>query len=473
MSAVDSLWLQALSRIQSQIGSTPTFKTMFEPSRLLAIEAGQALVEVPNRFVRDQMRKNRHDVMIRGVLQELVGEPVDVEFVIAQGDDRREIGGREYRPVREDAESEPLAGVLGEGEVGAPRVEHPGATRAPSAGPVVGLINPKYTFGTFVIGSHSHFSHAAAKAVADSPARAYNPLFIYGGVGLGKTHLMHAIANQILDRQPHLKVAYLSSEKFTNELINAIKEDRMLDFKNRYRTIDLLLIDDIQFIEGKERTQEEFFHTFNALHESGKQIVMTSDRAPKDISALEARLRSRFEWGLITDIQSPDLETRIAILKKKAEQDLIDAPDDMFHYIAAAYPNNVRELEGAFIRVMAYASLSNAVPTIELARQALGAITPHRQVTVPVINDLVAAYFHLEVADLVGSRRTKDISQARQIAMYLARDLTDLSLSIIGSKFGGRDHTTVMHAIDKVKGQITKDTQLAGDVQKLHSQLRA
>jgi len=458
MSVVDSLWLQALARIQSQIGSTPTFKTMFEPSRLIAIEAGQALVEVPNRFMRDQMRKHRHDVLIRGVLQELVGEPVDVEFVIAAGD----------RPVREDTEGETPAGVA----IEAP-VPTPAATRPASAGPVVGLINPKYTFGTFVIGSHSHFSHAAAKAVADSPARAYNPLFIYGGVGLGKTHLMHAIANQILDRQPHLKVAYLSSEKFTNELINAIKEDRMLDFKNRYRTIDLLLIDDIQFIEGKERTQEEFFHTFNALHESGKQIVMTSDRAPKDISALEARLRSRFEWGLITDIQSPDLETRIAILKKKAEQDLIDAPDDMFHYIAAAYPNNVRELEGAFIRVMAYASLSNALPTIELARQALGAITPHRQVTVPAINDLVAAYFHLEVADLVGSRRTKDISQARQIAMYLARDLTDLSLSIIGSKFGGRDHTTVMHAIDKVKGQITKDTQLAGDVQKLHSQLRA
>jgi chromosomal replication initiator protein len=334
-------------------------------------------------------------------------------------------------------------------------------------------LNPKYTFGTFVIGSHSHFAHAAAMAVAEAPARAYNPLFIYGGVGLGKTHLMHAIAHHILARHPEMKVAYLSSEKFTNELINAIKEDRMMDFKNRYRTIDLLLVDDIQFMEGKERTQEEFFHTFNALHEAGKQIVISSDRAPKEIAALADRLRTRFEWGLITDIQTPDLETRIAILKKKADMDGIDAPDDVLHYIAAAYPNNVRELEGAFIRVMAYSSLSNATLNVALAQQALGTITPTRQVTIPVINEIVAEHYHLEVADLVGSRRTKDISQARQVAMYLARELTDMSLNIIGSKYGGRDHTTVMHAIDKVKGQLGKDTQLTGDVQRLMGKLKA
>ncbi len=336
----------------------------------------------------------------------------------------------------------------------------------------MGILNPKYTFSSFVIGSHSHFAHAAAMAVAESPAKAYNPLFIYGGVGLGKTHLMHAIARHILETQPGAKVAYLSSEQFTNELIDAIRDDRMMHFKNRYRTIDLLLIDDIQFMAGKERTQEEFFHTFNALHESGKQIVMSSDRPPKEIATLEARLCSRFEWGLITDIQTPDLETRIAILKKKAEVDAIDCPDEVFHYIAAAYPNNVRELEGAFIRVMAYGSLSNLPVTPALALQALGNISPARPVTIQAITEAVAAYYHLEVADLVGQRRTKDISLARQVAMYLAREQTDMSLNIIGGKFGGRDHTTVMHAVDKIAKAIGKDTQLTADVQKLGTKIR-
>ena len=471
--SVDEIWQQALHRIHSQLGSTPAFKTMFEPSRLVAIEAGQALVEVPNRFMRDQMRKHQHDLLIRSVLEELDGRPYQVEFVVPTPDRAPRPGMSEAAlPGAEETVLNAMTAMNGQN--GQPRIETTWAPqRVVSSGPAVGILNPKYTFGTFVIGSHSHFAHAAAMAVAEAPAKAYNPLFIYGGVGLGKTHLMHAIAHHILARHPQMKVAYLSSEKFTNELINAIKEDRMMDFKNRYRTIDLLLVDDIQFMEGKERTQEEFFHTFNALHESGKQIVMSSDRPPKEIASLADRLRTRFEWGLITDIQTPDLETRIAILKKKADMDGIDAPDDVLHYIAAAYPNNVRELEGAFIRVMAYASLSNATLNTALAQAALGTITPLRQVTVPVINEHVAEHYHLEVADLVGSRRTKDISQARQVAMYLARELTELSLNIIGQKYGGRDHTTVMHAIDKVKGQIGNDTQLTADVQKLRNKLKA
>lgn len=451
--SVEELWQAALVRIEAQLGPTPSFKTLFEPSRLVALESGQALVEVPNRFMRDQMRKHQHDLLIRGVLQELGGESYTVEFTVPLAE----------VPARPDS-----------GNTSANLV--PDTIKPPSAplpGPAVGILNPKYTFSTFVIGSHSHFAHAAAMAVAESPARAYNPLFIYGDVGLGKTHLMHAIAHHLLAKHPEMKVAYLSSEKFTNELINAIKEDRMMDFKNRYRQIDLLLVDDIQFMEGKEATQEEFFHTFNALHEAGKQIVISSDRPPKEIAALTDRLRNRFEWGLITDIQTPDLETRIAILKKKADMDAIQAPDDVLHYIAAAYPKNVRELEGAFIRVMAYASLSNEILSIDLAQKALGTIAPTRQVSIPTINEAVAEHYHLEVADLIGSRRTKEISSARQVAMYLARELTGLSLNIIGNRFGGRDHTTVMHAIDKIKTQQSRDTQLASDLQKLLQRLKA
>ncbi|MDB5098305.1 MAG: chromosomal replication initiation protein DnaA [Cyanobacteria bacterium RYN_339] len=448
--SVDELWQQALVRIEAHLGSTPQYKTMFETSRLIDRQGNQVLIEVPNKFMLDQMRKNHHDMLIRDVLASLDGTTYNVEFVVPAG-------GAVATATRPMSAPVPTP---------APRPVGP-------TPPVMGILNPKYTFESFVIGSHSHFAHAASMAVAESPAKAYNPLFIYGGVGLGKTHLMHAIAQHMLANHPEMKVAYLSSEKFTNELVTSIKDGRMLDFKNRYRTIDLLLIDDIQFIEGKESTQEEFFHTFNALHESGKQIVMTSDRPPKEIAALEARLRSRFEWGLICDIQSPDLETRIAILKKKAEVDNIYAPDEVLAYIAASYPNNVRELEGAFIRVMAYASLGNQQVTEGLARQALGNIRPPRQITVATITEAVAELYHLEVADLVGSRRTKDISLARQVAMYIARDLTDMSLNVIGSKFGGRDHTTVMHAIDKIKTQVAKDTQLSAEVQKITTKLQA
>jgi chromosomal replication initiator protein len=453
--SVDDLWLAALTRIQDTLGSTPVFKTMFETSRLVSMTDSLVQIEVPNKFMLEQMRKNHHDDLIAGVLQDLNGTRYTVELVVPAA-----TGAPIFNPS-----AAPVPQATSEMEESLPSLHGPSK-------PVIGILNPKYTFSTFVIGSHTHLAHAAAMAVAENPGRVYNPLFIYGGVGLGKTHLMHAIAHHILAKNPNVKIAYLSSEKFTNDLINSIKDERTRDFKNRYRSIDLLLIDDIQFIEGKEATQEEFFHTFNALYEVGKQIVISSDRPPKQIATLQDRLRSRFEMGLITDIQSPNLETRIAILKKKAEADGLYAPDDVLHYIAATYANNVRELEGAFIRVMAFASLSNLPVDIALTQQALGNIAPPKQVTAGDIIDLVAEHFQLEAADLTGSRRTKEISMARQVAMYLARELTNLSLNVIGGKFGGRDHTTVMHAIDKVRTQLAKDTVLSADVQKLVSKIK-
>ncbi|QXM07025.1 chromosomal replication initiator protein DnaA [Crassaminicella indica] len=318
-------------------------------------------------------------------------------------------------------------------------------------------LNPKYVFDTFVIGNSNRFAHAASLAVAEAPAKAYNPLFIYGGVGLGKTHLMHAIGHFILGQNPNARVVYVSSEKFTNELINSIKDDKNEEFRNKYRNVDVLLVDDIQFIAGKERTQEEFFHTFNALHEANKQIIISSDRPPKEIPTLEDRLRSRFEWGLITDIQPPDLETRIAILRKKAEIEGIDVPNEVMHYIAKKIQSNIRELEGALIRIVAYSSLTNKEVTIELASEALKDIiasTKPKQITVSLIKEVIAENFNIKLDDFNSKKRTRSIAYPRQIAMYLSRELTDLSLPKIGDEFGGRDHTTVIHAHEKISKDI-------------------
>jgi chromosomal replication initiator protein len=324
-------------------------------------------------------------------------------------------------------------------------------------------LNPKYVFDTFVIGNSNRFAHAASLAVAEAPAKAYNPLFIYGGVGLGKTHLMHAIGHFILGQNPSAKVVYVSSEKFTNELINSIRDDKNVAFRNKYRNVDVLLVDDIQFIAGKERTQEEFFHTFNALHEANKQIIISSDRPPKEIPTLEDRLRSRFEWGLITDIQPPDLETRIAILRKKAEIEGIDVPNEVMQHIAEKIQSNIRELEGALIRIVAYSSLTNKDVTIELASEALKDIfsaSKPKEVTVSLIKEVVAEHCGVKIDDFNSKRRPRSISYPRQIAMYLCRELTDLSLPKIGDEFGGRDHTTVIHAHEK----ISKDLETNRDV---------
>ncbi len=324
-------------------------------------------------------------------------------------------------------------------------------------------LNPKYTFDTFVIGNSNRFAHAASLAVAESPAHAYNPLFLYGGVGLGKTHLMHAIGNYILKNNPSSKVVYVSSEKFTNELINAIKDDRNEDFRNKYRSMDVLLVDDIQFLGGKERTQEEFFHTFNSLYEANKQIILTSDRAPKEINTLEERLRSRFEWGLIGDIQTPDLETRIAILQKKAQIENLRVPDELFPYIASKIKSNIRELEGALNRITAFSELVKKEITIELADEALKDIlseNANRIITSSLIQEFVGKHFNIRLEDFKSKRRTKNISYPRQIAMYLCRDLTDLSLPKIGDAFGGRDHTTVLHAFTKIEEELKNDSEV-------------
>jgi len=336
-------------------------------------------------------------------------------------------------------------------------------------------LSPKYTFDTFVVGSGNRFAHAAAMAVAESPARAYNPLFIYGGVGLGKTHLLQAIGHHVIHGKGLHRVAYISSEKFTNELINSIRDDRTLEFRTRYRNVDVLLIDDIQFLAGKERTQEEFFHTFNTLHEASRQIIITSDRPPKDIPTLEDRLRSRFEWGLIADIQPPDLETRIAILRKKAELDGIHVPDQVAEFIAQRIHSNIRELEGALVRVVAYANLTRSPITVESASEILKELLPSAAstpITITSLQKAVAEHFDIRMEEMRAKRRTKGVAFPRQVAMYLARELTDASLPRIGAEFGGRDHTTVMHACDRVKEAIAQDPQFAARLKKLVDALR-
>ncbi|MEK4563089.1 chromosomal replication initiator protein DnaA, partial [Alkalicoccobacillus gibsonii] len=337
------------------------------------------------------------------------------------------------------------------------------------------MLNGKYTFNTFVIGSGNRFAHAASLAVAEAPAKAYNPLFIYGGVGLGKTHLMHAIGHYVMEHNPKAKVVYLSSEKFTNEFINSIRDNKAVNFRNKYRNVDVLLIDDIQFLAGKEQTQEEFFHTFNALHEESKQIVISSDRPPKEIPTLEDRLRSRFEWGLITDITPPDLETRIAILRKKAKAENLDIPNEVMLYIANQIDTNIRELEGALIRVVAYSSLINKDMNADLAAEALKDIIPNskpKMLTIADIQKLVGDYYQVKLDDFKAKKRTKSVAFPRQIAMYLSRELTDSSLPKIGSEFGGRDHTTVIHAHEKISKLLGTDEDLQQKVQAITEQLR-
>lgn len=329
-------------------------------------------------------------------------------------------------------------------------------------------LNPRYTFDNFVVGNNNKFVHAASLAVSEAPAEAYNPLFIYGGVGLGKTHLMHSIAHFILDEDSEAKVLYVSSEKFTNELINSIRDDKNEEFRKKYRNIDVLLVDDIQFIAGKERTQEEFFHTFNALYEAKKQIIISSDRSPKEIETLEERLRSRFEWGLIADIQAPDFETRVAILRKKAELENIDLPDDVMQYVANNIKSNIRELEGAVNKILAYSRL--LLPqeiTRDMAEAALkDLISPEEQtqVTYQLILDIVSEHFNVSTADIISKKRPRDISFPRQIVMYLCRKLTDMSLPKIGEVIGKRDHTTILHGFEKINREVQNDLSLKNTI---------
>lgn len=423
-----SLWDKTLQLIKGEL-SPPSFNAFFKQIIPLKIHMNELILLVPNDFTKGIL-EDRYLNLIESSINQLSLKKYKVKFVL----DEKYVEGLEEEPKSSNI----------------PQKNYPN-------------LNPKYTFDTFVIGNSNRFAHAACVAVAESPARAYNPLFLYGGVGLGKTHLMHAIGHHIITQKKDAKVVYVSSEKFTNELINSIKDDRNEEFRNKYRNVDILLIDDIQFIAGKERTQEEFFHTFNTLHEANKQIILSSDRPPKEIPTLEDRLRSRFEWGLIADIQAPDFETRMAILKKKADVEKLNVPNEVMVYIATKIKSNIRELEGALIRIVAYSSLTNREITVDLATEALKDIISNKQnksITIDLIQDVVAAYFNLRVEDLKSQRRTRNVAYPRQIAMYLSRKLTDMSLPKIGEEFGGRDHTTVIHAYEKISESLNKDESL-------------
>nr|WP_202111740.1 chromosomal replication initiator protein DnaA [Saccharibacillus sp. WB 17] len=441
------MWQQILSIIQTKL-SKPSFDTWFKATEVIQLTQGALTVSAPTTFAVEWL-ESRYTKLVAQVAFDVLGRSVTVKFVIEEPGHEEELLQRQSSPPPTPVQVSVEANT--------------------------NMLNPKYTFDTFVIGSGNRFAHAASLAVAEAPAKAYNPLFLYGGVGLGKTHLMHAIGHYILQHNPSSRVVYISSEKFTNEFINSIRDNRGESFRNKYRNIDILLIDDIQFIAGKESTQEEFFHTFNALHEESKQIIISSDRPPKEIPTLEERLRSRFEWGLITDIQPPDLETRIAILRKKARAEKLDVPNEAMMYIANQIDTNIRELEGALIRVVAYSSLTNQDVTAHLAAEALKDIIPSsrpRIITIQDIQQRVGEYYNLKMEDFKARKRTKAIAFPRQVAMYLSRELTDYSLPKIGEAFGGRDHTTVIHAHEKISRSLKIDQELSKVVHSLTEKIK-
>lgn len=440
------LWKKVLLEIEKKV-SKPSFETWLKSTEAYTLKNNVLIVTAPNDFARDWL-ESHYSALITETIFELTNEQMGVKFIIPQnqGNDDFDLTPTKTIPKHEETNEIPQS-----------------------------MLNPKYVFDSFVIGSGNRFAHAASLAVAEAPAKAYNPLFIYGGVGLGKTHLMHAIGHYVMEQNPNAKVVYLSSEKFTNEFINSIRDNRAVEFRNKYRNVDVLLIDDIQFLAGKEQTQEEFFHTFNALHEESKQIIISSDRPPKEIPTLEDRLRSRFEWGLITDITPPDLETRIAILRKKANAEGLDIPNEVMLYIANQIDSNIRELEGALIRVNAYSSLINKEINADLAAEALKDIIPSSKPKIINIQDIqraVGTIFSVKLDDFKAKKRTKSVAFPRQIAMYLSRELTDSSLPKIGEEFGGRDHTTVIHAHEKISTLLKTDVQLQKQVKEIKELLK-
>ncbi len=448
----DDIWETTLSLIRDDIAEA-TFRTWFDKTQLVSMEDNTAVVSCHNDFAANWLEE-RFSSLVTGILENILKTPVAVRFVPIDSEEylrSKKTAGRTVRPTDSDS---------------------PIKTYTPS------FLQSKYTFETFVVGNSNRFTHAACLAVAENPVRAYNPLFIYGGVGLGKTHLMHAIGHLVLTRSPETKVLYVSSEKFTNELIISIKNGTPEQFRNKYRSIDVLLIDDIQFLAKKEGTQEEFFHTFNALHEASRQIVISSDRPPKDIPTLEDRLRSRFEWGLITDIQTPDFETRVAILRKKADLEDFVLTDRVLASIAERVRTNIRELEGALVRLVAYARI-NRFPfqdiTDEVVEVALkDVILAHQMQPIDItrIMEVVGEHYNVRLDDFLSKKRARTISFPRQIAMFLCRELTDMSLPRIGDEFGGRDHTAVMHAYDKISGAIKENRELKNILKTLETQIR-
>ena len=420
-----------------------SYETWIKYVKLIDFIDNTLYIQAPNDFSRIWM-SNNYSSLINDTLSSITRRDINVKF-------------------------------LNTGEV--PRTS---VKKRPSAGHIIENsfipLNPKYTFDSFVVGNGNRFAHAASVAVAETPAKSYNPLFLYGGVGLGKTHLMHAIGHYIIGRDDHrTRVAYVTSETFTNEIIYSIREDATVEFRNKYRSMDILLVDDIQFVAGKERTQEEFFHTFNALYEANKQIVISSDRPPKEIPTLEDRLRSRFEWGLIADIQPPDLETRIAILQKKAQSESMLIPDETILFIANQFPSNIRELEGALNTVNAYAQMENHPIMPDEAAVVLRDILPPAKpkvITAALVMETVSSYFNLRPEEFRAKKRTRAVAFPRQIAMYLTRELTELSLPQIGEFFGGRDHTTVLHAYEKISNEMKEDHTLKVAIDEITSRLR-
>ena len=429
-----TIWDQVLTRIETKV-NRHSFYTWFKPTSFVADGGASITIRVPNALFKDWLTKH-YSVVLSEALAEVRRPGVSVVFV-AEG----------LTPVPPVAE--PIA-VAAEPPPQAP-------TMAPSTAP--GGLNPRYTFDTFIVGPSNQFAHAACRAVAEAPSRSYNPLFIYGGVGLGKTHLMHAVGHYVLHHDASLKLTYISSERFMNEMINAVRYDRILDFRERYRSVDVLLVDDIQFVSGKEGTQTEFFHTFNALYDAQKQIVLSSDRPPHEIPALEERLRSRFEWGLIADIQPPDLETKVAILKRKAETESVPLADNVAMYIAGRIKSNIRELEGSLIRLIAYASLTGREISLELTQEVLKNVIEQddKAVTIESIQKHVSDYYQLKVVELKSRNNSKSVAMPRQIAMYLCKSLTHASLPEIGRSFGGKHHSTVIHSIKKVEDMRKKN----------------
>ncbi len=426
-----NVWDQVLLRVETKV-NRHTFYTWFKPTSLLDDEGNHIRIRVPNGLFRDWLTKH-YAAVLDEALEEVERKGTSVAFVT------EDLAGVAETP----------ASTINENTMPSADVD-----RAP-----VGGLAPRYSFDTFVVGSSNQFAHAACRAVAEAPSRSYNPLFIYGGVGLGKTHLMHAIGHYVLTHLKALKLTYISSERFMNEMINAVRYDRILDFRERYRSVDVLLVDDVQFLAGKEGTQTEFFHTFNALYDSQKQIVISSDCPPHEIPQLEERLRSRFEWGLIADIQPPDLETKVAILKRKAETEGVSLPDSVAIYIAGKIKSNIRELEGSLIRLVAYASLTAREISLPLAHDVLRNVLQHdeRAVTIEGIQKYVSDYYQLKHGELKSRNNSKSIAMPRQIAMFLCKTLTNASLPEIGKSFGGKHHSTVIHSIRKIEALRKRD----------------
>jgi chromosomal replication initiator protein len=450
------VWRAALGELQVSL-SPANFETWLRDTQLVDVDDQRFKIAVPNGFAKDWL-ETRYRSLISQTLARIVGYSVQVEFAV-QGTDGVPAGA-----AVSDESHATAAGTNGSQPAAAHVRLEP--TRVGGEGGTTN-INPRYTFANFIVGSANRLAHAASLSVAERPGHAYNPLFLYGGVGLGKTHLMHAIGNQVIAKFPRKRVVYATSEKFTNEFITSIQQGKIDEFRARYRRIDLLLIDDIQFIADKERTQEEFFHTFNAIHEDGKQIVLSSDRPPKAILTLEERLRSRFEWGLIADLTAPDLETRIAILRAKSEEGAVPITSDVIEFIARKVVSNIRELEGALNRIVAYASMGAMPISIELAQAVLSNVLYNpkkRQVTPERIAMAVADYYGVQMDALRGQKRDKAIVMPRQVAMFLMRAETDVSLLRIGAELGGRDHSTVLHACDKITRESAINDELRREI---------